>query len=133
MLETSHRKQPKSMFFFSKKNQQLKTCSVWILRYYTLKKVTCPLTRGQFQKERIALQPPSFQWQKVVFEKGRTSLEKSHLELRISIFQVGGRYRKNVVIWCYVHPEKLIQDGTREVKLHLGGYTLHWSRFFSNA
>lgn len=24
---------------------------------------------------------------------------------------------------CYVHPEKLIQDGTREVKLHLGGYS----------
>ena len=74
-----------NVFFLSKKNQQLKTCSVWILRYYTLKKVTCPLKRGQFP-------PGKDRTPTTIFSV--TSLEESHLELRISIFQVDGRYRK---------------------------------------
>ena len=74
-----------SQCFFPKKNQQLKTCSVWILRYYTLKKVTCPLKRGQFP-------PGKDRTPTTIFSV--TSLEESHLELRISIFQVGGRHRK---------------------------------------
>ena len=120
MLETSHRKQPKSTFFFSKKNQQLKTCSVWILRYYTLKKVTCPLKRGQFP-------PGKDRTPTTIFSV--TSLEESHLELRISIFQVGGRYRKM---------SSFVLCSSREVdpRWHTRseaspGGTLHWSRFLA--
>ena len=113
MLETTHRKQPKStFFFFSKKNQQLKTCSVWILRYYTLKKVTCPLKRGQFPpgKDRT----PTTIFSVTSLEESPSGAENIHLPSWWKI-------PKNVVICVMFIPRSWSKIGTPRSEASPGG------------
>lgn len=77
--------------------------------------------KGAISKERIILQPPSFQW---------LHWKKSHLELRISIFPSWWKIPKHVII-CVMFIPRSWSKMADEKWSFTWGVTLHWSRFLA--
>ena len=111
MLETTHRKQPKSTFvFFQKRISSSKHVQFGYSDTTPSKSNMSPKKGDHFKgKDRT----PTTIFSVTSLEEIPSGAENIHLP---KLMEDTEKCRH----LCYIHPQKLIQDGTREVKLHLG-------------